>query len=345
MTLSRLLARLLAGIVAVAALVQGAWAEPNAAACQRFRAELANLQRESNRGQVEEIQRLVAYRSSIGCEGGRFLFFDMRPPQCAQVEQRIRALNAGYGAGNTQVADARREQLVAAVKDSCTGLPAAAKLADGFARGGGHVICVRLCDGAYFPMPNLPDGREGADEMCKALCPGTEAAAYSMPASDNGLKDAAAIQTRRAYAALPNAFKFQKTFVPNCSCRGQGQTWAQALVKAESMLVQHKGDIFVTPAQAEALSRPKVRLTLVGRADRSAAVVAASAAARNGLEEPPGAEAPATPAAKPAGPDERPAVRVIAPTIIPVPIQARIDGPQAAAPASPAPGTEPVATP
>ncbi|ACL56631.1 DUF2865 domain-containing protein [Methylobacterium nodulans] len=344
MTLSRLLARCLAGLVAAAALAQGARAEPNPAACQRYRAELANLQREANRGQVEEIQRLVAYRNSIGCEGGRFLFFDMRPPQCAQVEQRIRALNSGYGAGNTQVADARRAQLVAAVKDACTGLPATPKAAEGYARGGGQVICVRMCDGAYFPMPNLPDGREGANEMCKALCPGTEAAAYSMPATDNGLQQAAAIQTRRAYAALPNAFKFQKAFVPNCSCRGQGQSWAEALVKAESMLVRHKGDIFVTPAQAEALSRPKVRLTLVGRADRSAATLAATAAARNGLEEPPGTEAPVAPA-RPAGPDEKPPVRIIAPTIIPVPVPVRSEGPQAAAPVTPAPGAAPLATP
>ncbi|GJD47774.1 hypothetical protein OPKNFCMD_0485 [Methylobacterium crusticola] len=342
MPLLRLAARLLAGLAAAIVLVQGAAAEPNAAACQRYRSELAGLQRDSNRGQVEEIQRLVAYRQSIGCEGGRFLFFDMRPPQCAQVEQRIRALNAGYGAGATQVSDARREQLIGAVKDACTGLTQAAqKPADGFGRGGSQVICVRLCDGAYFPMPNLPDGREGADEMCRALCPGTEAAAYSMPPTDGGLTQAAAIQTRRAYAALPNAFKFQKSFVPNCSCRGEGQSWAQALVKAESMLVRHKGDIFVTPAQAELLSRPKVRLTLVGRADRSAATLAATAAARS--EE--AAEKPAAEAARPPGPDERPAIRIIAPHVIPVPMTARTDGPQAAAPAVPEPGAQPVATP
>jgi Protein of unknown function (DUF2865) len=266
----------------------------------------------------------------------------MRPPQCAQVEQRIRALNAGYGSGAREVSNARREQLIAAVKEACTGLPSAAALqskpADGFGRGGSQVICVRMCDGAYFPMPNLPDGREGADEMCRALCPGTEAAAYSMPPTDNGLNQAAAVQTRRAYSALPNAFKFQKAFVPNCSCKGT-QTWAQALVKAESMLVRHKGDIFVTPAQAEAMSRPKVRLTLVGRADRAAATLAATAAAR-------GEEGPAdTPdATRPATPDERPAVRVIAPNLIPVPLTAKADGPQAAAAVSP-PGAVPVATP
>ncbi|MGX7706494.1 DUF2865 domain-containing protein [Methylobacterium sp. Gmos1] len=341
MTLLRFTVRLLAGALAILSLCQAALAEPNAAACQRFRAELAGLQRDSNRGQIEEIQQLVAYRQSIGCEGGRFLFFDMRPPQCAQVEQRIRALNAGYGAGAREVSNARREQLIAAVKDACTGLQSAAasqpKPADGFGRGGSQVICVRMCDGAYFPMPNLPDGREGADEMCQALCPGAEAAAYSMPPTDGGLTQAAAVQTKRAYSTLANAFKFQKTFVPNCSCKGT-QTWAQALVKAESMLVRHKGDIFVTPAQAEAMSRPKVRLTLVGRADRAAATLAATAATR--VED---GTAEAAEAARPAVPEER-AVRIIAPNLIPVPLTARADGPQAAATVA-TPGAAPVATP
>ncbi|WP_298961020.1 DUF2865 domain-containing protein [uncultured Methylobacterium sp.] len=330
----RTIARILAGLGAVLAFVQGAAAEPNPAACQRYRAELANLRQDANRGQIEEIQRLVAYRQSIGCEGGRFLFFDMRPPQCAQVEQRIRALNAGYGAGATQVSDARRGQLIEAVKDACTGLPPATPRtaeggASGTAAGGSRVICVRTCDGAYFPMANLPDGREGADQMCKALCPGTEAAAYSMPPTDNGLHQAAAIAGKRSYASLPNAFKFQKTFVPNCSCKAEGQTWAQSLVKAESMLVRHKGDIFVTPAQAEMLSRPKVRLTLVGRADRTAAAVAATAASRG---EETLTEAGTTSETRAAGTEERAPIRIIAPDVVPVPAQVRLD---TGAPATP----------
>jgi hypothetical protein len=53
------------------------------------------------------------------------------------------------------------------------------------------------------------------------------------------------------------------------------------------MLVRHKGDIFVTPMTAEKLSRaPKVRLTLVGRADRTAAGLAADAASRDGAVAP-----------------------------------------------------------
>lgn len=206
------------------------------------------------------------------------------------MEQRIRALNAGYGAENGEVTAARRRQLTEAIAAACTDAASRSLIkagegapGDQRARGGAQVICVRSCDGAYFPMNNLPDGREGADELCQALCPGAEAAAYSMPHGDDALKHAATLKGSRAYAALPNAFKFRTRFTPNCSCKREGQSWAQSLVKAESMLVRHKGDIFVTPMQAEALSRPpKVRLTLVGRADKTAAGLAADAASRSG---------------------------------------------------------------
>ena len=156
------------------------------------------------------------------------------------------------------------------------------------------MVCVRTCDGGFFPMKNLPEGRGGADEMCQALCPGTEAQAYSMPYGDDALKHAASVKGSRAYASLANAFKFRKEFVPNCSCKPEGKTWAQSLVRAESMLVRHKGDIFVTPMQAEALSRPKVRLTLVGRADRTAAELAADAAGRARADTKVGADAAGT---------------------------------------------------
>ena len=293
--------------------------------CRRYRAELASVQTgaSATRALQDEIGRLQTYYRSLNCEGGKFLFFDTRPPQCGAVEQRIRALNATYGGAVIDDTGARKRELQALVARTC---PAREGVAGGesYARGGAQVICVRTCDGGYFPMPNLPEGRGGADEMCQALCPGTEAVAYSMPHGDEALRQAATVKGSRAYTSLANAFKFRKTFVPNCSCKPDGKTWAQSLVKAESMLVRHKGDIFVTPMQAEALSRPKVRLTLVGRADRTAAELAADAAGRGGLEGKDGAKAAdaATDAkAEPSEPrkGEHVAVRVIAPDLVAVP--------------------------
>ncbi|WP_375462764.1 DUF2865 domain-containing protein [uncultured Methylobacterium sp.] len=263
-----------------------AGAQAQNAACQRYRAELSSLGDGASvaRALQSEIGRLQAYHRALNCEGGTFLFFDTRPPQCGAVEQRIRALNATYGGAASEDGTARRRQLQTMIASTCIDHARVdVTMGEATARGGPQVICVRTCDGAFFPMRNLPDGREGADEMCQALCPGTEAAAYAMPYGDDALQHAAAIKGRRAYASLANAFKFRKAFVQNCACKPADRTWAQSLAKAESMLVRHKGDIFVTPMQAEALSRPKVRLTLVGHADKTAASLAADAAERAGL--------------------------------------------------------------
>lgn len=295
-------------------------------ACQRYKTELANLNASASTAAAlqSEVSRLEAYYRSLNCEGGRFLFFDTRPPQCGAVEARIRSLNATYGGGDGEVVAARRRQLVAAVSSACSGVvPEAgqeARLGGGqTARGGPQVICVKTCDGSYFPMANLPDGREGADEMCQALCPGTEALAYSMPHGDDALKYAATLKGSRAYTATPTAFKFRTSFVSNCSCKKEGQSWAQSLAKAESMLVRHKGDIFVTPMTAERLSRaPKVRLTLVGRADKTAASLAADAANREGVATT-APEAAAAEATGSTGEARSSAIRVIVPGLVPVP--------------------------
>ncbi|MCJ2071483.1 DUF2865 domain-containing protein [Methylobacterium sp. J-030] len=293
--------------------------------CRRYRAELASLQNgaSTTRALNDEIGRLEAYYRGLNCTE-KFLFFDTRPPQCGAVEQRIRALKATYGGAALDDNGTRRRELQSLVASTCTARETYAASGESYARGGPQMVCVRTCDGGFFPLRNLPEGRGGADEMCQALCPGTEAQAYSMPYGDDALKHAATVKGSRAYTSLASAFKFRKEFVPNCSCKPEGKTWAQSLVKAESMLVRHKGDIFVTPMQAEALSRPKVRLTLVGRADRTAAELAADAAGRAGLGTKgdaeagkDGSESPGPPAS-PARPDHV-AVRIIAPNVIAVP--------------------------
>jgi hypothetical protein len=289
--------------------------------CRRYRAELASVQAggSATRALQDEIGRLQTYYRSLNCEGSRFLFFDTRPPQCGAVEQRIRALNATYGGAAIDDGGARKRDLQGLVARACPKHETVAGGGESYARGGSQVICVRTCDGGFFPMRNLPEGRGGADEMCQALCPGTEAVAYSMPNGDEALRQAASVKGSRAYTSLANAFKFRKTFVPNCSCKPDGKSWAQSLVKAESMLVRHKGDIFVTPMQAEALSRPKVRLTLVGRADRTAAELAADAAGRAGAEGVKAVEAAGDAATEAARRGEHVAVRVIAPDMVAIP--------------------------
>ena len=121
-------------------------------------------------------------------------------------------------------------------------------------------MCVRSCDGFFFPLSHAPGGRSGADEMCQALCPGAETAAYSMPGGETTELDRALSLKGKPYTRLVGAFKFQKAFDPSCFCKKDGQTWAQVLARAETMLGRRPGDIIVTAQKAEELSRPKIAM-------------------------------------------------------------------------------------
>jgi hypothetical protein len=245
--------------------------------------------------QRAEIARLSNYYRSIGCERGPLgLFGGPAPAECGPMAQRIRQLEAGYAQLAAQASDfgnleARRRQLAAAVQQTCNAPQQEAYGPRGFfdflfggprqphpadpqpegqpgpdgilppgeqALGGRKLVCVRTCDGFYFPLANAPGGRGTADEMCQALCPGAETAAFAMPGTDNGITRAISLKGQ-PYMALPTALKFQKTFDGNCSCKKEGETWSQVLRRAEGMLSQRRGDLIVTAQKAEELSRPK----------------------------------------------------------------------------------------
>jgi hypothetical protein len=128
----------------------------------------------------------------------------------------------------------------------------------GEARAGGKAVCVRSCDGAFFPV-SYSAGASRLDQladMCRALCPNTEVTLYTYPVSGE-IEQAVSINGAR-YMDSPTALRYRKTFDPSCACRRRGQTWASALGPAETLLGQEdKTDIIVTPEKAAELSRPK----------------------------------------------------------------------------------------
>ncbi|HMK91353.1 MAG TPA: DUF2865 domain-containing protein [Methylocystis sp.] len=125
--------------------------------------------------------------------------------------------------------------------------------------GGSEAVCVRSCDGAFFPITysakrsNLDD----LNALCRALCPGADAELYTKgPWKDI---DSAVSFRGDAYSDLPNALKFQKTRDKSCSCKPKGQDWAEALGEAERLFEETYAkdkDTVVTAEEAERLSRP-----------------------------------------------------------------------------------------
>jgi hypothetical protein len=126
------------------------------------------------------------------------------------------------------------------------------------AHAGSKEVCVRTCDGYFFPISYSGSGGHSGDlaEMCRALCPNAEVALYSYsPAGD--ISQAVGADGAR-YADLPNALKYRKSVDSSCTCRQRGQSWAQALADAETLLGARKNDIIVTPEKSEEMSRLRV---------------------------------------------------------------------------------------
>ena len=168
--------------------------------------------------QRAELDRTVAYAHSIGCDRHQFLFFGAAPPpQCGEINAqfgRMRAnfdelqQRAGGGPGgrgdliarfNAQCTTAQQQpqQQPANIFDAIFGglarqpsdvqtLPLNPDQLDSTeAQAGSKAVCVRSCDGAFFPVSySASQGRlTGLEDMCRALCPDADVTLYTYPPS------------------------------------------------------------------------------------------------------------------------------------------------------------------
>jgi hypothetical protein len=82
-----------------------------------------------------------------------------------------------------------------------------------------RTLCVRLCDGFYFPMSNAAR-RERLyrdNRACMQRCDG-EARLFYYPAAGGSVETMVDL-AGRSYAALPNAFRYRKALVEGCTCK------------------------------------------------------------------------------------------------------------------------------
>ena len=291
--------------------------------------------------QQAELDRVTLQAKRMGCESsGFFSLFNGQSAQCGPVNNQIQQMRGNLdqittslerlrsgGIGGNERENQRRSVLTALAQNNCGPQYANA------ARGPGNFIdnlfgnnnpnptpgvdmgpqsgtfrtvCVRTCDGAYFPVSFATyQARFQDDEKtCKALCPATEASlfAYRNPGED--INQAVSI-SGQPYSALPNAFKFRTEFNPSCACKAAGQTWSDALKSVDDKaLVEQQGDIIVTEESARKMQQ-------------RAQPQPPKAAAKKGAATTATAPAPAAPAAEPAPTDDKKSIRTVGPTFIP----------------------------
>ncbi len=82
-----------------------------------------------------------------------------------------------------------------------------------------RTLCVRSCDGYYFPISfSTVPGQFAADQQtCQSMCPGADVNlyVYHNPGEDPGQMVSIDGQP---YSALPTAFRYRTEFDPACTC-------------------------------------------------------------------------------------------------------------------------------
>jgi hypothetical protein len=238
--------------------------------------------------QQSDLDRILAQSKRRGCEGGGFFsLFTGQSPECqplnAQIQQMRDNLDRTMSdlerlkSGNNYDQDGQRRSLIGQLAQNNCGpqYRAAANAAGpgGFldALFGGHIIapggdgapsgtyrtvCVRTCDGYYFPISYSTVPNRFADDQraCQRECPASEALLYTYRNPGEDINQAVSV-SGQPYSELPNAFHYRKEFTSACSCRRQGQSWADALKNADDSSTLESGDIVVTDQNSKALSQ------------------------------------------------------------------------------------------
>src|SRR3954471_9449659 len=242
--------------------------------------------------QQAELDRVTMQAKRMGCESsGFFSLFNGQSEKCGPVNNQIQQMRGNLdqittslerlrsgGIGGADRENQRRSVLTALAQNNCGPQYAAAARSGGnfidnlFGNNGQipppsaefgpqsgtfRTVCVRTCDGAYFPVSfatvqaRFPDD----ERTCKALCPATEATLFSYRNPGEDINQAVST-TGQQYTALPNAFKFRSEFNPSCACKAAGQTWSDALKSVEDQAAAaQQGDIIVTEESARKMQQ------------------------------------------------------------------------------------------
>jgi Protein of unknown function (DUF2865) len=291
--------------------------------------------------QQGELDRVTSQAKRMGCDSsGFFSLFSGQSAQCGPVNNQIQQMRANLDqittslerlrGGGAERDNQRRSVLLALAQNNCgpqyanaarapgnfldnlfgnNNNPAAPGADVGPQSGTYRTVCVRTCDGAYFPVSfaTFPARFPDDEKTCKALCPATEASlfAYRNPGED--ISQAVSI-SGQPYTALPNAFHYRQEFNPSCACKAAGQTWSDALKSIDDKTAaEQQGDIIVTEESAKKMSRAPAAKT-------------APAAAKKGSTTgtpPPDAPAAAAPATTPPSTTSDKPIRSVGPTFIP----------------------------
>jgi hypothetical protein len=295
--------------------------------------------------QQGELDRVTSQAKRMGCDSsGFFSLFSGQSAQCGPVNHQIQQMRANLeqittslerlrgGMGGADRDNQRRSVLLALAQNNCGPQYANAvrgpgnflenlfgnnsnnpgpPVADlGPQSGTFRTVCVRSCDGGYFPISfaTVPARFPDDEKTCKNLCPAAEATLFTYRNPGEDISQAVSINGQ-PYSSSPNAFRYRQEFNPSCSCKAAGQTWSDALKSIDDKAAaEQQGDIIVTEESAKKMSRPLAAPAAATKKGAAPAGTTANTPAPGG----PAAAAPSTDAAS-----ENKPIRSVGPTFIP----------------------------
>jgi len=275
-----------------------------------------------------EIDKLVAQARRMGCSNtGFFSIFTQAPQQCGSLNRHIEDMRDTLDRmqnqlervqGGTAERAGQRQGLLIALADNNCGpqYRAAARAGEqgGFFDrlfGGGTIfspqpngpmggtfrtVCVRTCDGYYFPISfeTSSDHFREDEQTCQRMCPAAEVQLYTFHNPGEEMTQAVSLNGR-LYTELPAAFQYRKALNPACSCRRPGESWADALRVNGGDSTLAPGDVVVTDQNAN-------RISGAGGGGKPVAPAAGPAAAADAMVDAPGEPDPAKRKVRPVGP-------------------------------------------
>jgi uncharacterized protein DUF2865 len=304
--------------------------------------------------QQSELDRIRGQAKRMGCDSsGFFSLFNQRSAECGPINTQIQQMRANLdqitssleqlrsGGFNAERDNQRRSVLTALAQNNCgpqyanavqqqSGGPGGFFIS--LFGGGGTIapppgdlgppsgtyrtVCVRTCDGGYFPVSfaTVPARFPDDEKTCRALCPATEAALYAYRNPGEDINQAVSVNGA-PYTALPNAFRFRSEFNAACSCKAPGQTWSDALKSIdEKAAAEQQGDIIVTEESAKKMQQRPATKSTPASAKKGATATTGAAPPPAETSAPP---APAAQAATPAAPSDNKPIRSVGPTFLP----------------------------
>jgi hypothetical protein len=303
--------------------------------------------------QQGELDRVTSQAKRMGCDSsGFFSLFSGQSAQCGPVNNQIQQMRANLeqittslerlrsgGLGGAERDNQRRSVLAALAQNNCgpqyanaargpgsflenlfggnnnNNNPAVPGTDLGPQSGTYRTVCVRSCDGAYFPISfaTVPARFPDDEKSCKALCPAAEATLYSYRNPGEDMNQAVSINGQ-SYSSSPNAFRYRQEFNASCACKAAGQTWSEALKSIDDKATAEQGDIIVTEESAKKMARPPTTKAAPAAAKKGTAPAGTTAAAPAAAA--PEAATAGTAPATAAAPDNKP-IRSVGPTFIP----------------------------